>query len=109
MNSENVKFAKSLGFEEDKIKQVLAKQYENYDRSFITFYDFAQALMDFSDVIPESKSRKYLTVADARKILQEEGRCQTCFREDRRVLFMPCGHLACLLALFNSCGEVRHL
>jgi len=49
MNNEEAKFVKSLGIEEDKIKQVHAVQFENYNRGFPTFYDFMQALLDFSD------------------------------------------------------------
>jgi len=45
-----------LGIEEDKIKQVLAVPFENYDRGFPTFYDFMQALLDFSDNPQKTKN-----------------------------------------------------
>ena len=98
-NGENTKLAKSLGFGEKKIKSVLIKQFQNYNHDFTTFYDFVQALLDEPDTGSELRVSKWITVAEAKKKLkEEEGKCRRCLKEERCVLFLPCGHLSCCVA-----------
>jgi len=73
MNSENVKLAKSFRYGEKKMKQVITHQYERYDRGFTTFYDFMQALLDHPEEFPKTTQER-MSVAEARKILEEERR-----------------------------------
>ena len=84
-HGENVKILKTLGFGEAKIKCVLTQRYEEHDNNFYNFNDFLQALLD----APEDQQ---MTLAEARKIV-EEGKCKSCKKEERDVVFKPCKHL----------------
>ena len=63
-HGENVRILKTLGFGEAKIRRVLTQIYEELDNNFYNFNDFLQALLD----VPEDRQ---MTVAEARKIVEE--------------------------------------
>ena len=85
-HGENVRILKTLGFGEAKIRRVLTQRYEEHDNNFYNFEDFLQALLD----APEDRQ---MTLAEARKIVEEEGKCKRCKKEERDVVFKPCKHL----------------
>ena len=82
-HGENVKILKTLGFGEAKIRRVLTQRYEEHDNDFYNFNDFLQALLD----VPEDRQ---MTVAEARKIVEEEVKCKRCKKKERDVVFKPC-------------------
>ena len=45
-HGENVKIAKSLGFDENKIEYVLTKQYEIHEENFASLHDLLNKLLD---------------------------------------------------------------
>ena len=65
-HGENVRILKKLGFGEAKIRRVLTQRYEEHDNNFYNFNHFLQVLLD----IPEDRQ---MTLAEARKIVEEEG------------------------------------
>ena len=81
-HGENVKILKTLGFGEAKIRRVLTQRYEEQDNNFYYFYDFLQVLLD----APEDRQ---MTLAEARKIEEEEGKCKRCKKEERDMVFKP--------------------
>ena len=81
-HGENVRILKTLGFGEAKIRRVLTQRYEEHDINFYNFNDFLQALLD----VPEDRQ---MTLAEARKIVEEEGKCKSCKNEERDVVFKP--------------------
>ena len=85
-HGENVRILKTLGFGEAKIRHVLTQRYEEHDNNFYNVNDFLQALLD----VPEDRQ---MTLAEARKIVEEEGKCKRCKKEERDVVFKPCKHL----------------
>ena len=85
-HGENVRILKTLGFGEAKIRRILTQRYEEHDNNFYNFEDFLQALLD----APEDQQ---MTLAEARKIVEEEGKCKRCKKEERDVVFKPCKHL----------------
>ena len=86
-HGENVRFLKTLGFGEAKIRRVLTQRCEEHDSNFYNFNDFFQALLD----VPQDRQ---MTLAEARKIVEEEGKCKSCKKEERDVVFKPCKHLS---------------
>ena len=91
---ENVRILKTLGFVEVKIRRVLTQRYEEHNNNFYSFNDFFQALLD----APEDRQ---MTLAEARKIVEEEGKCKSCKKQERDVVFKPCKHLGVCF----RCGE----
>ena len=85
-HGKNVRILKTLGFGEAKIRRVLTQRYEEHDNDFYNFNDFLQALLD----VPEDRQ---MTLAEARKIVEEEGKCKRCKKEERDVVFKPCKRL----------------
>ena len=68
---ENASSLKLLGFEEAKIRRVLTQRYEEHDNNFYSFNNFLQALLD----APEDRQ---VTLAEARKSVEEERKCKGC-------------------------------
>ena len=85
-HEENVRILKTLGFWEAKIRHVLTQRYEEHDNNFYNFNDFLLALLD-------APKGRQMTLAKARKIVEEEGKCKNCKKEERDVVFKPCKHL----------------
>ena len=85
-HGENVRIPKTLGFGEAKIRRVLTQRYEKHDNNFYNFNDFLQALLDVLE-------DRQMTLAEARKIVEEEGKCKSCKKEEREVVFKPRKHL----------------
>ena len=85
-HGENVRILKTLGLGEAKIRRALTQRYEEHDNDFYNFEDFLLALLD----APEDGQ---MTLAVARKIVEEEGKCKRCKKEERDVVFKPCKHL----------------
>ena len=85
-HGENVRILKTLGFGQAKIRRILTQRYEEHDNNFYNFEDFLQALLDASE-------DRQMTLAEARKIVEEEGKCKRCKKEERDVVFKPCKHL----------------
>ena len=83
---ENVRILKTLGFGEAKIRHVLTHRYEEHDNNFYNFEDFLLVLLD----TPEDRQ---ITLAEARKIVEEEGEYKRCKKEEKDVVFKPCKHL----------------
>ena len=81
-HGENVRILKTLGFGEAKIRRVLTQRYEEHDINFYNFNDFLQALLD----VPEDRQ---MTLAEERKIVEEEGKCKSCKNEEKDVVFKP--------------------
>ena len=73
---ENVRILKTLGFGEAKIRCVVTQRYEEHDNNFYNFNNFLQALL----YVPEDRQ---MTLAEARKIVEEEGKCKSCKKEER--------------------------
>ena len=85
-HGENVRILKTLGFGEAKIRRVLTQRYEEHDNNFYNCNDFLQALLD----VPEDRQ---MNLAEARKIVEEEGKRKSYWKEERDVVFKPCKHL----------------
>ena len=85
-HGKNARSLKLLGFEEAKIRRVLTQRYEENDNNFSSFNDFLQALLD----APEDRQ---VASAEARKIVEEEGKRKRCKKEESDVFFEPCQHL----------------
>ena len=85
-HGEDVRILKTLGFGETKIRRVLIQRYEEHGNNFYNFSDFLQALLD----APEDRQ---MTLAGARKLVEKEGNCKRCKKEERDVVFKPCKHL----------------
>ena len=99
-NGKDVQIAISLGFDEKKIEYVLSKQYEKHGKNFTYLHDLLNKLLDTSEIKIPSKQIKITQVC---KQLIEDAQCVVCCKEDRCVLFMPCGHLSCC----GSCSQLR--
>ena len=74
-----------------KIEYVLRKQFAKLGKNFTSLHDFRNTLLDTADIEPPSETTKLTEIC---KTLIKEAQCVVCCKEDRRVLFMPCGHLS---------------
>ena len=99
-NGKDVQIAISLGLDKKKIEYVLSKQYEKHGKNFASLHDLRNKLLDTSEIKTPSKQIKITQVC---KQLIEDAQCVVCCKEDRCVLFMPCGYLSCC----GSCSQLR--
>ena len=95
-----MRILKTLGFGEAKITRVLTQRYEEHDNNFYNFNDFLQALLD----VPEDRQ---MNLAGARKIVEEEGKCKSCKKEERDVVFKPCKHLGVSLKFHSMIVNLK--
>ena len=98
--------AKLLGFEDQKISQVLTKRFQEHNKNFATVYNFMFNLMEQPDVIFKPR----LTMKRAKEIFDEVKRLK-CEKEERCMVYLPCAHIAhCFSCSMQSqlcaiCGE----
>ena len=97
----------SLGFDKKKIEHVLIQRFKKFGKNFATLHDVLNILLDTADIKPPSETAK---LTEIYKTLIKDAQCAVCCKEDRCVLFMPCGHLSVCencSKLCNNCVVCR--
>ena len=71
---------------EGKIRKVLTKQFQTYDKNFNDIEELLKAIAD-------ATSGEERNCIEALKKAEQEQMCCKCTKTERNVLFLPCGHL----------------
>ena len=87
-NGKNVKMARILGFQEEKIRHVLEQIFQKNDEKSPTFHDKMDALMKAAEF-----SKSNMNWEQTRRVLMEEKMRKVCQKKKVRVLKIPLCHL----------------
>ena len=87
---------------------VFFRQYLIHKRAFPNFSTLVETILEIDDesvndveMTLSPSARNTVSPTNELQELEESRKCKACYREDARVVFIPCGHLACCV----SCSE----
>ena len=85
-NDKMIQCIRKLGVPEGKVRKVLTKQFQTYDKNFNDIEELLKAIAD-------ATSGKERNCIEALKKAEQEQKCCKCMKTERNVLFLPYGHL----------------